>query len=32
MARSIRRQDWFAVTLELLVVVVGIFLGLEVSN
>jgi hypothetical protein len=27
-----RRQDWFAVTLELLVVVLGIFIGMQVTN
>lgn len=32
LSRSIREQDWFAVTIELLVVVIGIFLGLQVSD
>lgn len=31
LGRSIRRQDWTAVSVELLVVVVGIFLGLQVN-
>ena len=29
---SARRQDWFAVAVELVVVVVGIFIGLQVAN
>lgn len=34
MAHHLRRQDWFAATIELLVVavVVGVFLGLQASN
>ncbi|MDX1625279.1 MAG: hypothetical protein R3323_02090 [Wenzhouxiangellaceae bacterium] len=32
LGRSIREQDWFAVSLELAVVVVGIFLGLQVTD
>jgi len=32
LGRSIRKQDWFAVTIELIVVVVGIFLGLQVTD
>jgi len=32
LSRSARRQDWFAVALELVVVVVGIFLGLQVTE
>lgn len=32
LGRSIRNQDWFAVTIELTVVVVGIFLGLQVTD
>ena len=27
-----RRQDWFAVTVELFVVVLGIFIGMQVTN
>ena len=29
---SARRQDWFAVAVELIVVVAGIFIGLQVAN
>ncbi len=29
---SARRQDWFAVTVELVVVVLGIFIGMQVTN
>lgn len=32
LGRSIRNQDWFTVTIELIVVVVGIFLGLQVTD
>ncbi|HUG00436.1 MAG TPA: hypothetical protein VML95_01095 [Longimicrobiales bacterium] len=32
LARSVRRQDWFTVLIELLVVAVGIFLGLQVDE
>lgn len=32
MAEAFRRQDWFAVTLETLMVVLGVFLGLQVNN
>jgi hypothetical protein len=28
----VKTQDWFAVTLDILVVVVGIFLGLQVNE
>jgi len=31
MTASIRRQDWFQVTLEILIVVIGIFLGVQVT-
>ena len=31
-AGSLRRQDWTAVVVELVVVVVGVFIGLQVSN
>jgi hypothetical protein len=30
--RAVRRQDWFTVVIELLVVVVGILLGLQVDE
>jgi len=30
--RSIRNQDWFAVAVELLVLIIGVFLGLQVNN
>jgi hypothetical protein len=30
--RALRRQDWFTVLVELMVVVVGIFLGLQVTD
>jgi hypothetical protein len=29
---NFRRQDWSAVVIELIVVVVGVFLGLQASN
>lgn len=32
MAEAFRRQDWFTVTLETLMVVLGVFLGLQVNN
>ena len=32
LASSLRRQDWMAVTLEILIVLVGVFLGLQVNN
>ncbi len=32
LAASARRQDWFAVAVELVVVVLGIFVGLQVAN
>jgi len=32
LAESIRRQDWFTVLLEILIVVLGVFIGIEVSN
>lgn len=32
LANAFRRQDWFAVCVELLVLVVGIFLGLQVDD
>lgn len=31
LASAIRRQDWFQVTIEVLIVIVGIFLGLQVQ-
>lgn len=31
-SHHVRRQDWIAVTIEFLVVVAGVFLGLQVSN
>jgi hypothetical protein len=31
-AKSLRNQDWFTVFIEILVVVVGLFLGLQVNN
>ena len=30
-ASAIRRQDWFQVTIEILIVIIGIFLGLQVQ-
>lgn len=30
--QNIRKQDWFAVSVDVLVVIVGIFLGLQVTN
>ncbi|MEL1250749.1 hypothetical protein [Aurantiacibacter gilvus] len=32
LGQHLRRQDWFAVTVEFVVVVVGVFLGLQVNN
>jgi hypothetical protein len=32
LATAIRRQDWFAVAIETLIVVAGVFLGLQVNN
>ena len=32
LADSIRRQDWFTVVLEVLIVVLGVFIGIEVAN
>ena len=32
LASSLRRQDWMAVTVEVLIVLVGVFLGLQVNN
>ncbi|MDX1509295.1 MAG: DUF6090 family protein [Woeseiaceae bacterium] len=32
LADGIRKQDWFTVTIEILVVVVGIFIGLQVDD
>jgi len=32
LASAIRRQDWFQVTIEILIVVIGIFLGLQVTE
>lgn len=31
-AQAIKRQDWFQVNIEILIVVIGIFLGLQVSE
>ena len=31
-SESIRRQDWFTVFIEVLIVVIGVFLGIEVAN
>ena len=32
LASAIRRQDWFQVVIEVLIVIVGIFLGLQVQS
>lgn len=32
LAKSIRQQDWFTVTLEVVIVVLGVFIGIQVSN
>ena len=32
LATSIRKQDWFAVVIETLIVVMGVFIGLQVNN
>lgn len=32
MAQAIKRQDWFQVTIEIFIVVLGIFIGLQVSE
>ena len=31
-AKGIKKQDWFVVTIEILIVVIGIFIGLQVGN
>ena len=31
-SESIRRQDWFTVLLEIVIVVIGVFIGIEVAN
>ncbi len=31
-AAAIRRQDWFAVLIEIAIVVIGVFIGLQVNN
>ncbi|MAK62760.1 MAG: hypothetical protein CMK09_17460 [Ponticaulis sp.] len=31
-AQSIRKQDWFTVVIETLIVVFGVFIGLQVNN
>lgn len=32
LVQSLRRRDWFTVVIEILIVVVGVFIGIEVSN
>ena len=32
LVQDIRKQDWFQVTIEVLIVIVGIFLGLHVQS
>lgn len=32
LAQSIRKQDWFAVVIETLIVVMGVFLGIQLGN
>ena len=32
LAEGVRKQDWFTVVVEVLIVVVGIFLGLQVDD
>ena len=32
LAQAIRRQDWFQVVIEVLIVIVGIFLGMQVTD
>ena len=32
LATAIRKQDWFTVFIETLIVVLGVFLGLQVNN
>ena len=32
LAEGVRQQDWFTVVVEVLIVVVGIFLGLQVDD
>jgi len=31
LVQSLRRRDWFTVVIEILIVVVGVFIGIEVS-
>ena len=32
LTEHVRRQDWFAVFLDFVIVVVGVFIGIQVSN
>ena len=32
LATSIRKQDWFAVVIETLIVVMGVYLGIQLGN
>ena len=32
LTNAIRRRDWFTVVIETLIVVLGVFLGLQVNN
>ena len=32
LAEAIRRQNWFTVVLEIMIVVIGIFLGLQAND
>ena len=32
LATAIRKQDWFTVIIETLIVVFGVFIGLQVNN
>lgn len=32
LAESIRRQDWFTVLVEIVIVVIGVFIGIEMAN
>jgi len=32
LANAVREQDWFTVTVEILIVVIGVFIGLQVNN
>ncbi len=32
LANAIRQQDWFVVTIDILIVVLGVFIGIQMAN